>query len=307
MSEHITIGTEDLAYSLDNVTSSVSQTTAAVAELGESVCAAEREAADEVCRSVNRGFFTLIRTQLTQKKVQVQSVAESQLLTLRHFAQSLRRIKEQMGVDFERITQRYTKLFKTLSDSLKNRVYALDRPVAEVVDGEYGAMDRRVLTAGASSAVLQQDVVPAMTELEAVRCKRDCCKVIDGVKTLIDHGIRLSEAMDGIIRDVRQDEMRSLYLPVLMVEYADIFLAEGMQTECVLSEGKLEPALVARVRRAFIESTGKMSWKADVGRRDEVTSRVRSLISREGCSAREAKLISDMIGRADWQELEAVG
>ena len=48
MSEHISIETSDLAYSLDNVTNRVEETVGAVSEMGRSVCDMERQSADRV-------------------------------------------------------------------------------------------------------------------------------------------------------------------------------------------------------------------------------------------------------------------
>jgi len=308
MSEHISIDTSDLAYSLDNVTERVSETTSAVSEMSRSVCDAERQAADDVCRSVNRGFFTLIHSQLMQKKVQVQAVAESQLLSLRHFAQSLRRIKQQMGVDFERITLRYTKLFKTLGESLQSRVYTLDRPVAEVADGDYGALDRRVLTSGAPSVIVQQDSVSVAAELSAVRCKKDCQNVLDGVKTLIDHGTTLSKTMDAIIRDVHQDAMRTIFTPVIVCESSDLFLSDGSQINFITTERNCTSMLMSKVKKSCFESLEKFAWTTNGSeRKSEIARRIRQLASRETAGEREGKMIARLLENSEWNVLEAIG
>lgn len=308
MSEHISIDTSDLAYSLDNVTERVGETTSAVSEMSRSVCDAEREAANDVCRSVNQGFFTLIHSQLMQKKVQVQAVAESQLLTLRHFAQSLRRIKQQMGVDFERITLRYTKLFKTLGESLQSRVYTLDRPVAEVADGDYGTLDRRVLTSGAPAVLVQQDSVSVAAELSAVRCKKDCQKVLDGVKDLINHGTTLSRKMDSIVRDVHQEQEQSVFLPFIVCENSDLFLANSSQVNFTMPVENCASVLVSKVKKACYEAESKFVWASNNGeRKSEITRRVRDLVSKQIRDERVSNLIVQLLGESNWQGLEAIG
>lgn len=308
MSEHISIDTSDLAYSLDVVTESVSKTTSAVSEMSRTVCEAEQKAADDVCRSVNRGFFTLIHSQLMQKKVKVQAVAESQLLTLRHFAQSLRRIKQQMGVDFERITHRYTKLFKTLGESLQSRVYTLDRPVAEVADGDYGTLNRRVLTSGAPSVIVQQDSVSVAAELSAVRCKKDSQNVLDGVKTLINHGVTLGKTMDGIIRDVHQNAMQTVFAPIIVFESSDIFLPDGYQINFIATERNCTCGFMSKVKKRCFEALAKFVWMKNGSEcKSEITRRVRQLVSRESVSEREGEIIASLLEKSEWNVLEAIG
>ena len=308
MSEHIRIETSDLAYSLDNVTDRVVETTAAVHDMARSVCEAERQAAENVCTSVNKGFFTLIRSQLLQKKVQVQAVAEAQLFTLKHFAQSLRRIKYQMRVDFERITQRYTKLFATLEDSLRGRVYALDRPVAEIVDVDYCALDRRVLTAGAPAAIVQQDSVSVTTELAAVRCKKDCQKVLDGVKTLIDHSIKLNNTVDSIAREVHQDLPRSVYVPVIVTENIDLYIEGSAQLNVHIPNLPQSTVVMSKMKTAFYASMNRLVWGVSVSEhKADVALRVKKLVHTVDLNERIRKYILQMLDNSDWSKLEAIG
>ena len=307
MSEHISIDTNDLAYSLDNVTDRVEETVDAVSEMGRSVCDVERQAADKVCHSVNRGFFSLIRSQLAQRKVQVQAAAESQLLTLRHFAQSLRRIKHQMGVDFERITLRYTKLFKTLSESLQSRVYALDRPAAEVADTDYNVMNRRVMTSGAPAVVVQEDVVSAATELAVVRCKRDSRKVLDGVKALIDHGTKLNRTMDCIVRDVCQEVARSVFVPVVVCESTDLFLTDGVQINFIMSELCDTNTILSKIKKVCFESMDEFVWSSSRAvLRTEICRRIRESVEKATLSEREGKIVADLLEKSCWNVLETI-
>ena len=110
----IVVDTSEMADSLDHVSSKVSETTLAVVAMQQEVCEIEKQSAEEICENVNRGFFTLQHSQISQKKVLAMSKAEAHLVGLRQSAQSLCRIKEQMTRDFQRITSRYTKLFKSL-------------------------------------------------------------------------------------------------------------------------------------------------------------------------------------------------
>ena len=306
--ETINLSTSELANLLNHVTIRVRQTTGAVEELTNSVCAAEQKAAERVCNSVTKGFYTLIHSDVMQKKVEAQTVAEAQLQSLRHLAQDLRNNKKQLGVDFERITARYTKLFKNLADALQSRVYALDRPAAEVADIDYKALTRRVLTSGATAVVVQQDSMSSTVELSAVRCKKDCQKVIEGVKTLIDHGANLNRAMAGIVRNVHQEETRSVYVPVLVCESSDLFLDSGEQVSFIPPERRSLETVMGKVKKACYETMDGFVWSKPRSEKDksEVARRVRQLAGKEAASKREAKLIAELCDKSDWHVLETV-
>lgn len=307
MAEHIEIETDDLACSIDRVTDGISGTTLAVAEMQHEICQAEQEAAQDVCRGVSLGFFTLIKTQLLQKKVQVQSSAESQLLALRHFAQSLRKIKSQMGVDFERISLRYTKLFKTLSDALHSRIYALDRPVAEIVEGDCAVLDRRILTTGAPVVVVQQDSCSVVAELATTRCKKSCDGVLTGVETLIRHDIELNKAMGSIVRDVKQSHSHVQFVPVIVMESVDLLMSTSTQTDIVISERNPHANNRTKIESACFGALGRMSWReTETARRNTIAGKIRFMLSRAKVDKRVGEYVAKLLNASAWQDLGGV-
>ncbi|MDR0989173.1 MAG: hypothetical protein LBM06_06905 [Prevotellaceae bacterium] len=78
----IQVDTNPMAEKVGTVAGHVNQTTMAVVTMQTAVIAAEQEAANNVCVNVNRGFFTLIRSQISQKIAQKRSEIDSLLLSL---------------------------------------------------------------------------------------------------------------------------------------------------------------------------------------------------------------------------------
>ena len=78
-----TVDTKPMANEIKNVSSSVSKTTIAVAAMQtavilaeekatQKVLLAEEKAANLVCSNVNKGFYSLIRSQISQKMAKLQ-------------------------------------------------------------------------------------------------------------------------------------------------------------------------------------------------------------------------------------------
>lgn len=303
--ETITIDSSLLARQVNEITGAVIATTATVGNMEERLCEAERDAADNITTNVNRGFYTLITSQIRQKMVQSQSVAEAQLLALRQSASSLMRIKKQMAADFQRISQRYSKLFEQLDNALRSRIYALDRPAAEISDADYETINRRVLMSGAPVAIAQQEMTTIESELAAVRCKRNCTNVLDGMKTLISRGIELSNALEAAKWEKSSESPKTYFVPVVISEATNLLVSDAdVRVVAVPNDASLAEKL-SSVRAECQEKRDAMVWseprRADA---EAVRGRVIGLTQQENCNDRVREQILRMLEASTWEHLE---
>ena len=305
MSETIYIESAPLARQVDKISVAVAATTATVGNMEERLCEAERDAADNITTNVNRGFHALIASQIRQKMVQSQSVAEAQLLSLRQSAASLMRIKKQMEADFQRISQRYSKLFEQLDNALRSRVYALDRPAAEISGADYETINRRVLTSGAPVAIAQQEMTTIESELAAVRCKRNCTNVLDGMKTLISRGIELSNALEAVKWEKSEESPKTHFVPVVVSEATNLLVPDAdVRVVAVPNDNSLAEKLTV-IRAECQEKRDAMVWseprQADA---EAVRGRVMGLVQQESCNDRVREQILRMLESSAWNHLE---
>ena len=122
-----TVDTNPMASEIGTVSSNIKGTTTAVVAMQTAVILAEEKAADHVCSNVNKGFFTLIRSQISQKAAKLQSEVDSHLMRLNQQRKQILAIKGRMERDYNMISGRYTKLFTGLNQNLRQRVFELDR------------------------------------------------------------------------------------------------------------------------------------------------------------------------------------
>lgn len=308
MAYDVVITTEPMAREMLHVANKVSTVSDAVESMSRAVCDAEQAAANRVCEKVDQGFLGVIVSQISQKKVQALTTATSQLERMRQLAQILIRIKEQMGRDYERITARYTKLFKKLGDLLRSRIYEVDRPAAEVADTQYGAMEHRVMMNAASTPVLEEDVASASAALSVARCKADCGKVIDAMKTLVEHGMNLRAAMDAIATDKSVWGRETVYLPVIVMASKDIFLQNGVNTDYIVGSEEAQAAFAPAVTGKFFElGDGLLKWADSTDdSRSLVTEAVQRRISDGKVDARTAEVMNKLLAGSSWQVPESM-
>jgi len=108
------LDTNPMAAEIGTVSNHVKVTTTAVVAMQTAVVIAEAKAADHVCDNVNKGFYTLIRSQISQKIAKLQSEVDSHLMQLNQQRKQLLSIKGRMERDYNMISNRYLKLFNGL-------------------------------------------------------------------------------------------------------------------------------------------------------------------------------------------------
>lgn len=125
----VTVDTRDMANKIDTVSNKVSGVTTAVVAMEAAVIAAERDATNKLCKRLNKGFFSLVTSQIEQKNATALSSVNAYASELIQQQEALLDLKKRMGDDFVILTERYSKLFRGLDVALHNRVHELDKPV----------------------------------------------------------------------------------------------------------------------------------------------------------------------------------
>lgn len=128
------VDTAPMAAELRSVSNHVEGTTAAVVTMQSAVIAAENKAANKVCSNVNRGFLTLMRSQISQKIANKQSRVEALIMQLGQQKRQLLSIKTNMEREYGRIAERYLRIFTSVNKELESRIRQIDQPVFELVN-----------------------------------------------------------------------------------------------------------------------------------------------------------------------------
>ena len=128
------VDTAPMAAELQSVSNHVKGTTAAVVTMQTAVIAAENKGANKVCSNVNRGFFTLMRSQISQKIANKQSRVEALIMQLGQKKRQLLSIKTNMEREYGRIAERYLRIFTSVNKELESRIRQIDQPVFELVN-----------------------------------------------------------------------------------------------------------------------------------------------------------------------------
>jgi len=212
------VDTRPMADSLDNVSRKVNDTTKAVISMKAAVVAADAEASERVCSNVNKGFYTLMKSQLSQKIAQLQSSVDSHLLRLNQQTKMLKSIRTHMQNDYNRTSSRYVKLFDVLNKELKIRVQELDQPIFKFATTEVQTTNNRMTRLVGTFPTMQGEAVTEAQRILASNIKYRSSQVLEASSTFVDGMLRQKMLTDKIMLRSVDSCNAELYAPVVIAE-----------------------------------------------------------------------------------------
>jgi hypothetical protein len=125
---NIHVDTKPFDNSVEHCNDNVNVLTAAVVAAETAQIISIDKNAKKVATTVVNGFFSYIKSEISQQIAELTQNIDAQLMHLRELANSCAQKKVQMEGDFSRISSRYVKIFDDLNNELRNRIFELDKP-----------------------------------------------------------------------------------------------------------------------------------------------------------------------------------
>jgi hypothetical protein len=301
------IDTEEMAHAVRAVAPHVDGTTAAVVAMQASVIAAERKAADSICDNVNRGFFTLIRSQISQKIAAVQSQLDARMLELRDQARKMHDRKKTMERDFQMIAARNMKLFAALDATLFHRVRELDAPAVDLVRKDLQKTQLRYANSQATLPVHQLESVRSAQVISASRTKASAAETIQAMNRFAADAARQRLLTTRILNRGSEHSAAVYVLPILVVELDSAESGHALWRQ-YLAAGA--PAGLARAteemtRTRIFSDAGQTSWRqSDAGERREIEEHFRNKIAQARLSDRIKQQMMRLFAGSAWLQMK---
>lgn len=304
---HFELNTEPMGQSLLTVANAVEGTTQTVGAAAQHVAEAEDRAAARVSTNITTGFHNLILSQLNQKKaVKFASVQakDAHLVSEKTTAQNL---ELQFLQDFQRIKNRYVKLFDSLNRTLKSRIAELDKPVFQVVDKDYRkGIFSRINSIGLP-VISSIECSDASRQLTIGKTKGKIIRLLSEIKDYLEKTMLLRKRVSSVLLPRRLEERVILSLPYLVM-VADGFV-KGTETVALnLPDAPDEVGLVKDLK-VGINSTDYLggSWEdLDTEGRLKIDSQFGALLGKSNLTEREKETAQALYRESRWQVLKAV-
>ena len=248
-----------MANSIDTVSHRVNDTTAAVVAFKAAVIKAEQEGADHVCKNVNKGFFTLMHSTLSQKIAANQSRVDSLTMELVSQKNRLLSIKSAMETDYGRIVRRYHRIFTGINKALKQRVTDLDRPVFDFATRDVACNMGRNQLLAAVVPVCQLENLTAAQQITASNMKHDSHRVIESTEKFLRQMNEQKILTDKILLKSIPGGEGTEHYPVAIVE-SQIDASGTVAYDVTVPEG-LDSSSKGEITGHIYENSTNLAWK----------------------------------------------
>lgn len=125
---NIEVDTDNFDASVNDCNNSVNYLTGSIVATEAAQIASINKNAKQVGNTIVEGFFKTIRSEIGQQLTELTQKIDAHLMHLRELAKSCSGKQKQMEVDYNRISDRYLKIFEDLNNELSNRIYELNKP-----------------------------------------------------------------------------------------------------------------------------------------------------------------------------------
>lgn len=287
------VDTSPLAQEIKSVSHGVNRVSGAVVAMQTAVIAAEEEGAEKVCRNVNQGFYTLMQSQISQKIVQLSSTVEAKLMELGQYAAALKSIQARMSVDYNMISGRYAKLFKTINNNLEARIAELDQPVFKLVDRDIRLAESRQKLNSAHFSIHQSESILSSQLLTTAKVKTDAQNTLNAITQYVKGNNLQSKKSDATLQDTQIESVEDIYIPVSIVESTSALGQPVVNYYVARSENKdIDKDIDASVREHSIKSVLHGSW---IKGAEEEMAKIETEFNQLLMQSNEDKRIKDII------------
>lgn len=297
----MTLDTYPMAQSLNLVGAGVGAVEGSVIAMKDAVVSAQNEGARRIGNNVDKGFFMLMNSNLSQKIASCAVTMSSKLLLMKKYAQDIERTKSTMTCDYERIFRRYKKQFDSLDKEVQLRVEALDESAYKTAT----AFNRWVVAIrdnGAKLFTLLNEIESIATKKVGALLKSKALRTIGALDDDISENTRYAQGVTKVLGDKALGERKELFV-CSIIEKAQslndkISYYGAFETVSDERFGKERSAAIRGINEDLLD---KITWKGVTKKEKNAVRRsFEKLLEKEATSERLRTLMLKLFDASDW-------
>ena len=300
---NFTVDTNPMADSIDGVANHVDGTTAAVIAMQTAVVIAEQKGAEKICKNVNFGFYSLIRSQISQKIATHKSKADAKIMELQQQSVSLIGIKSRMEKDYQMLASRYTKLFEGLNKALRARIFELDKPTTNFVLKEVLPTANRTKRLSGSSSTTQVESIASSQMISVSNTKYNAMKNISSMQDFICSSENQKSLIGSILNKESVTKPTEKDIPVLISE------SEGLnvrQSQWMITQPPLKKNTNSKIESHIYSSLSNLKWvDDDQSNSSRVKQEFGNFVNQSTVSDRVKNQMLSLLESSKWQKLNS--
>jgi len=294
-----------MADSVNSASRHLNGVTGAVTAMQAAVIATEMQASKAICDNVDKGFFTLIKSQMSQKAVAAFTEMESRQISLLQLAKALDGVKRQMENDFHMITKRYAKLFGSLNKALETMVKELDRPAMQLAEIRKRIVFDKLKDDSSVMFNISAEAIPIAQTALSGKLKRKTRDAICTLSGSVEENLSYSDKVDSILVKNENNFPGATdrrFIPVI-VSVADSLLNAGDRIENVYTAKTDVWQNTAPIVSEVGRSQNDFDWTPAHGdEKERVRKEFIAICEKEPTDERLAKEIMRLFDGSTWEE-----
>ena len=214
---NVHVDTDPFDASVVNTNGKVNSLTGAITATEAAEIAAIETSSKKVAQTIVKGFFGLIRSDISQQVMELTKSIESHLYHLKEMGKRCVDKQRQMEVDYNRLANNYMKIFADLNNELDHRIHELNRPVFDFRKDCVAQTDRMVSDDLISTVTVSASEEAALlAQIQASFVKKRAMDTIDTANRFLSKQKATANTIDrSMIKDQTEG---SRYIPVCFME-----------------------------------------------------------------------------------------
>ena len=294
------VDTQPMASRINDVSTTVQGTTAAVVGMKVAVLSAEKEGTEHICKNVNRGFFSLMRSQMTQKIASMKSRTEALLMELYQQKKRLLDIKSTMERDYQRISSRYSRLITGINKSLKQRVIDLDRPIFDLCDRDIATNNNRIALLTGTVPIGQAEGVLTAQQIISSVLKNNSKRVIDATKDFLYQMNEQKLITDKIVLTNIDSKNAEHAIPVIIC--SSTIDRKGNESMSITVPENTAQFSSQSIENELMEQSSQLQWKNEADD-EKVKQEFNKLLAESNTSPRIKDMVVKLYEKSQIQNL----
>ncbi|MFA6938318.1 MAG: hypothetical protein WCQ67_08815 [Treponema sp.] len=257
---NVTVDTAPFDGSVLNCNRQLDVLAGSVVAMNSAQCAAINESGNAISDHVTNGFFTMIKSELSQNMASLFSKINSGLGLILEKTKQVKKQQQVMESDYSRTKARYVKLFNDLDEECRKRVLELDRKAFELskeVQHEQISDNQTKQVSNTYTEMNDGCIVNQQLSTACIRSKTG--NVIQDLAKNVEQQLVYSSKVNSILYNKPVNKIESICIPVLFTEQSSLDSAEEKTTSCYagshFDEGKKD----------YIDSTVSNYFNSTVG------------------------------------------
>lgn len=280
------LDTSPMAQSIDTVSKHVAATTAAVAAMQTAVIATQKKTSDEICENVDRGFFNLIRSQVSSKKAKYFSEMNASFTLLMQYSRSLSALGNRMEADVARLQRQYYKVFHGLDKSLENRITELDREAMKIGRCRRTLFCDRAIRKIPDTVCSEEDSAGTNGLIQSARLKQRTSGALEAIQNNIQTTQSYKNHVAELMRNETVSAQTEVYLPLICAREESQITPDSV-LDVVYFPDCLDTDTRGRMESKVNESLPQLMDAADnTVRSDAVRTAFQKLVAQAGLDER---------------------